>query len=139
MLVPCKPKFVHKTPDFQGFGSRAAKRRNTLAQGASPGFAGPHPAFGRGRGRVPQPTALRRGLRYVAPSELTFAAIEDWVQVGVASSDRKGGKARNKPNGLNMLLISNIKYDSEKQTQTRYVSRYQRLKAKNGRVLAKFE
>src|SRR6516165_6833421 len=83
MLVPCKPKFVHKTPDFQGFGSRAAKRRNALAQGASPGFTGPHPAFGtplprgagegRGRGRVPQPTALRRGLRYVAPSELTFA------------------------------------------------------------------
>ena len=27
---------------------------------------------GRGRGRVPQPTALRRGLRYVAPSELTY-------------------------------------------------------------------
>jgi len=83
MLVSCNRSSFIKPQTSQGFGSRAAKRRNTLAQGASPGFAGPHPAFGtplprgrergRGRGRVPQPTALRRGLRYVAPSELTFA------------------------------------------------------------------
>src|SRR5262249_1822748 len=74
------------------------------AEYLSPGFAGPHPAFGTplpparrpedlcsksngycalgrraggrgegGEGGLPQPTALRRGLRYVAPSELTFA------------------------------------------------------------------
>ena len=81
MLVSCNRSSFIKPQTSQGFGSRAAKRRNTLAQGASPGFAGPHPAFGtplprgreRGRGRVPQPTALRRGLRYVAPSELTYA------------------------------------------------------------------
>src|SRR5215470_2238297 len=30
---------------LQGFRSRAAKRRNILTQGASPGFDGPHPAF----------------------------------------------------------------------------------------------
>src|SRR6516165_4897577 len=132
MLVPCKPKFVHKTPDFQGFGSRAAKRRNTLAQGASPGFAGPHPAFGRGRVRVPQPTALRRGLRYVAPSELTFAAIEDWVQVGVASSDRKGGKRETNPMDLTYFLsvtYSTIRRNKPKRDMSHGISDLERKTA----------
>src|SRR5215470_17347219 len=82
-LVSCDRSSFKKPQSSRGSVRESRSGGITLAQGASPGFAGPHPAFGtplprgrergRGRGRVPQPTALRRGLRYVAPSELTLA------------------------------------------------------------------
>jgi hypothetical protein len=62
--------------------------------------------------------------------------LKDSVQLGVGSGERK--RVENKPNGLNMLLVSNIPQDWEKQTQTLYVSCYQQLRAKKGPFLAKF-
>ena len=70
---------------------------------------------------------------------MTLVATKDSVLGGVVSGDRKGRSGKDKPNGLNVLTINNISHGWEKQTQARYVSRYQRLRAKNGGVLAKFE
>ena len=69
---------------------------------------------------------------------MTLVATKDSVLGGVVSGDRKGRSGKDKPNGLNMLLVSNIPQDWEKQTQTLYVSCYQQLRAKKGPFLAKF-
>ena len=71
-LVPCNRSSLIKPQTSRGsFESREAAEY--LSPGREPWVRRPSPPFGRGRGRVPQPTALRRGLRYGAPSELTFA------------------------------------------------------------------
>jgi len=61
---------------------------------------------------------------------MTLVATTDSILGGVASGDRKGRSGKDKPNGLNVLIINNISYGWQKQTQARYVSRYQQLRAK---------
>ena len=92
-LVPCnRSSFIKPQTSRGSFESREAAEylspgREPWVRRPSPRLRHPSPAGpppegsgpqggrerGRGRGRVPQPTALRRGLRYGAPSELTFA------------------------------------------------------------------